>query len=106
MCGVVSLPMCDLNALLTPSLLYSYVGNVDPSITEAVLQTTFDSPETKVLKVKLFKNKSVRKQQVCWCVTAFIFGTQIRFCRTFSLIYSHCSSDLGFAHPFFSFTRH
>lgn len=45
--------------------VYSYVGNVDVSVTEAHLQTLFDSPETKVIKVKL-KNKAVRKSvSVC-----------------------------------------
>ena len=52
----------------SPPLNLSYVGNVDPQVTETQLMEAFNSPETKVVKVKLFKNKSVRL--VCRCVTA------------------------------------
>lgn len=60
--------MCDLNASSNLTTLDSYVGNVDPTINESVLQSTFDSPDTKVVKVKLFKNKLVRKSSVSVCV--------------------------------------
>jgi nucleolysin TIA-1/TIAR len=36
-----------------------YVGNIDPSITDTALHSAFDSDDTKVVKVKLFKNRTV-----------------------------------------------
>jgi len=36
-----------------------YVGNIDPSVSEVTLQSAFDSEDTKVIKVKIFKNRAI-----------------------------------------------